>query len=135
MENLSQAHAFLKEDVMPLNSKIIIKMRHDLIANKLDDESIFTKCLIEKIKKISVGKKVKNEIENVVDFSSRNSIMNYFKKKLKILEVKPLDDNTDVACVLFETEIYYANKSQIIEDLDEVERLVLKSFFLEVEIK
>ena len=92
-------------------------------------------CLIQKIRDLAVGKTLKNEIEDLVDFNSKQSICEFFKNKIKVKEVINLDANNDIADIVFELEIYYGNRDQITEKIiEELNSITFKTFFTEVKI-
>ena len=135
MINSEKAKFFLSNPAFPINSKILLSCNHKVIAESLEISQLMSDCLIQKIRDLAVGKTLKNEIEDLVDFNSKQSICEFFKNKIKVKEVINLDANNDIADIVFELEIYYGNRDQITEKIiEELNSITFKTFFTEVKI-
>ncbi len=133
MVNSDKALFFLKNPTFPASSIVRLIVTHKLITESLDRKELISDCLIEKIKNISIGKLVRNKIEDIVNFDSRESIVDFFSKKIKLEEIAELDVYTNVAIVSLPLEIYFGNREQITEEIiSETKKITFKTFFTEV---
>lgn len=104
------------------------------IVRGTSPSQVLDEKLIRIIKTVCVGKKFKNPIEEVLNFSNDKDIVEHFFNNTEV-SYRPLDINSDIAEFVISFKILYGNKSSLPKEImKKITKANVKTFYGRYEI-
>ena len=134
MVNQDKLKKIIDNDIFAWDAILEFDVSFKSIVRGTSPSQVLDEKLVRTIKTICVGKKFKNPIEAVLDFSNDKDIVEHFFDNTNV-SYSPLDINSDIAEFVISFKIPYGNKSSLPKEIiKKIIKANVKTFYGRYEI-
>ena len=92
------------------------------------------KQFVSEVRELCVGKKILNDVEEKIDFSSDDEVINFIKKE-STHHFEVFDSQNDISVITFGARVYYGNIVGLSDDRKKmIKKGTIQTFFARIKV-